>query len=54
MVAPGAYSPATSILDSLCEPILSRIRRAMPSVGGLDLSPLWAGIGIQVLLILLR
>jgi len=54
MIAPGTYSPATSILESLCEPLLSRIRRILPAVGGLDLSPLWAGIGIQVLLILLR
>jgi YggT family protein len=54
MVAPGAYSPATSILESLCEPILGRIRRVVPAIGGLDLSPLWASIGIQVLLILLR
>ncbi len=54
MVAPGTYSPANSILESLCEPILGRIRRAVPAIGGLDLSPLWAGIGIQVLLILLR
>jgi YggT family protein len=54
MVAPGTYSPATSILESLCEPILGRIRRVVPAIGGLDLSPLWAGIGIQVALILLR
>ena len=54
MVAPGTYSPATSILESLCEPILGRIRQTLPAIGGLDLSPLWAGIGIQVLLILLR
>ena len=54
MVAPGTHSPAVSILESLCEPILGPIRRTGPSVGGLDLSPLWAGIGIQVLLILLR
>ncbi len=54
MVAPGTYSPVTSILESLCEPILGRIRRVVPAVGGLDLSPLWAGIAIQVLLILLR
>jgi len=54
MVAPGTYSPATSILEALCEPILGRIRRVVPAIGGLDLSPLWAGIGIQVALILLR
>jgi YggT family protein len=54
MVAPGTYSPATSILEALCEPILGRIRRVVPAIGGLDLSPLWAGIAIQVALILLR
>lgn len=54
MVAPGTYSPANAILASLCEPILGPIRRTLPSIGGLDLSPLWASIGIQVLLILLR
>lgn len=54
MLAPGSYSPALSILESLCEPVLAPIRRTLPSIGGLDLSPLWAGIGIQVLLILLR
>ena len=54
MVAPGTYSPASSLLEALCEPILGPIRRTVPSLGGLDLSPLWAGIAIQVLLILLR
>ena len=54
MIAPGVDSPLLDILDALCEPILRRIRRAVPNVAGLDLSPMWAGIIIQVLLILLR
>ena len=54
MIAPGIDSPLQDILESLCEPVLGRIRRAVPSVAGLDLSPMWAGIIIQVLLILLR
>ena len=54
MIAPGQDSPLLDVLEALCEPVLSRIRRAMPSLGGLDLSPIWAGIIIQVLLILLR
>jgi YggT family protein len=41
-------------LSSLCEPVLRPIRRILPAVAGLDLSPLWAGIIIQALLILLR
>jgi YggT family protein len=54
MIAPGTYSPMLSILQSICEPVLRPIRRSVPSVAGLDLSPLWAGILIQVFLILLR
>jgi YggT family protein len=54
MIAPGTYSPMLSILQSICEPVLRPIRRTVPSVAGLDLSPLWAGILIQVFLILLR
>jgi YggT family protein len=54
MVAPGTRSPAQALLSSLCEPILSRIRRVIPPIADLDLSPLWAGIAIQALLLLLR
>jgi YggT family protein len=53
LIAPGVYSPAQSLLVSLCEPILRPFRRFIPSIGGLDLSPLWAIIAIQTLLILL-
>ena len=52
MVAPGGYSPLQSLLTSLCEPVLRPFRRIIPPLGGLDLSPLWAGI-IQALLRLL-
>ena len=53
-VAPENYSPAQSLLASICEPVLRPIRRHIPSVAGLDLSPLWACIAIQALLILIR
>ena len=54
MIAPGQQSPLLDLLEALSEPVLGRIRRAMPSFAGLDLSPMWAAIIIQVLLILLR
>jgi YggT family protein len=54
MIAPGGYSPLQSLLATLCEPVLRPIRRMIPGISGLDLSPLWAGIAIQALLILLR
>jgi len=54
MVAPGGYTPLHSLLAALCEPALGPIRRVIPPLGGIDLSPLWAGILIQAVLILLR
>jgi YggT family protein len=54
LIAPGTYSPALALLTSLCEPVLRPIRRLIPPLASLDLSPLWAGILIQALLILVR
>lgn len=54
LIAPGTYSPAQAVLTSLCEPALRRFRRLIPPLANLDLSPLWAGILIQALLILLQ
>lgn len=54
LIAPGTYSPAQVVLTSLCEPVLRPFRRLIPPLANLDLSPLWAGILIQALLILVR
>jgi YggT family protein len=54
MIAPGGYSPLQSVLATLCEPVLRPFRRLIPAVAGLDLSPLWAGIAIQAILLLLH
>ena len=54
LIAPGGYSPLQSVLTTVCEPVLRPIRRLIPTVAGLDLSPLWAIIGIQAILILIR
>ena len=50
LVAPGGYSPLQSVLASLCEPVLAPFRRIIPGVAGIDLSPLWACLAIQVIL----
>lgn len=50
----GRSSPIYDVLADLCEPLLSRIRRVIPSmVAGLDLSFLWAIIALQALIILI-
>jgi YggT family protein len=52
--SPDHRTPAQSMLASVCEPLLAPVRRRIPSIAGLDLSPLWVCIAIQALLILLR
>jgi len=37
---PGAFSSASSILESLPAPLLSTCRKFIPDLGGIDLSPL--------------
>jgi YggT family protein len=53
-IAPGTRSPATQLLDRLCEPLLGPVRRAIPPIAGLDFSPLIVLIGLQALQILLH
>jgi YggT family protein len=53
-VAPGVRTPAGSILNALCEPLLQPLRRIIPPLAGLDLSGLVAMVAIQFLLLLLH
>ncbi len=48
-VSVNPYNPIVQILDRLTEPVLAPIRRAIPSFGGLDISPLVVFVGIMVL-----
>jgi YggT family protein len=52
-VAPGARSPATALLASLCEPLLRPLRQVLPVLGGIDFSPLVAIVGLTALRILI-
>lgn len=45
--------PIVPLVFQLTDPVLAPIRRVLPSLGGLDLSPLVAIIGLQFLIILL-
>jgi YggT family protein len=51
-VAPGTYNYMTSILNSLTEPLLTPIRKKLPSTGGIDFSLLIALVLLQLLLML--
>jgi len=39
-VNPDPYNPIVRFLYQVTEPVLSRVRRLLPNMGGLDLSPL--------------
>ena len=41
-VAQGSHNPAAELINQICEPLLVPIRRILPSLGGLDLSPIVA------------
>ncbi|MGD9843024.1 MAG: YggT family protein [Steroidobacteraceae bacterium] len=53
-ISPSTYTPAASILNSLCVPVIRPFQRLIPPIAGLDLSVLFALIAIQALQILLN
>ena len=48
-INPGTYNPVSSVLYSITEPVMKPVRRMLPPMGGVDLSPLVAIIGLQVI-----
>ncbi len=52
-VNPGNYNPVTSLLYSITRPILQPIQRLIPTFSGIDLSPLIAILGLQVVRMLI-
>jgi len=52
-IAQVQYSPAVAILRQIVEPVLRPVRRLLPPIGGLDLSPLLVLIVIQAIVIAL-
>ena len=41
-IAPGTYNPVLALIDSLTSPLMRPVRRLIPPMGGLDLSPMVA------------
>ncbi|MCG6964954.1 MAG: YggT family protein [Chromatiaceae bacterium] len=52
-INPGSYNPVVGLIHSLTEPVLAPVRRRMPDMGGLDLSPMVVMVGLVVLEMLL-
>ena len=47
-VSPGHYNPVIGLVNKLAEPVLRPLRRLLPSMGGIDLSPLIASLLLLV------
>lgn len=52
-ISQGGHNPIASLLFSLTQPVLKPIQRFVPPIGGLDLSPVVAIIGLQLLKLLI-
>lgn len=53
-VAPHNHNPVTALLATIAEPILRPFRRIVPTVGGLDISPILAIVLLQATVIVLQ
>lgn len=51
-IAPGQYNPVAAIANTISEPILRPFRQLIPALGGFDLSPILALIGLMALTII--
>ena len=47
-VSPGNYNPVISLVNRLADPILKPIRKFIPPLGGIDLTPLFASLLLLV------
>ena len=53
-VAQGNYHPALAILSQLVEPLLAPVRKVIPSLGPLDLSPIVVLLGLRLVQVALE
>lgn len=51
-IAPGSYHPAVLLLSQIVAPVMRPIQAIIPSLGGLDISPIFAFIAINMAKIL--
>jgi len=52
-IGPGTYNPLTSLLYTINEPVSRPVRRLIPTISGIDFSPLIILVVIQLLIILI-
>jgi YggT family protein len=48
-VAPGSHNPGAQLVNQITEPLLAPLRRILPNLGGLDISPILAFMILKLL-----
>lgn len=48
-VAPHSHNPAAQLIQQICEPLLAPFRRLLPNLGGLDISPIFAFLALNLI-----
>ena len=48
-VAPQSHNPGAELVNQICEPALAPLRRIVPNLGGLDISPILAFMVLKLL-----
>ncbi|MDH5517145.1 MAG: YggT family protein [Gammaproteobacteria bacterium] len=53
-INPGNFNPISSVLASVTSPVLRPVQKFIPPLGGMDISPVFAMIGLKVLEMLIN
>ncbi|WP_152208551.1 YggT family protein [Marinobacter changyiensis] len=53
-IAPGSNHPAIQLIAQITEPVMRPVRRVMPSMGGLDLSPIVVFLILNILSVVIN
>ena len=53
-VAPQSSNPGLMLIRQLVEPIMSPFRKLMPDMGGIDISPIFAFLALNVIQVLIK
>ncbi|MHC8356942.1 YggT family protein [Pseudomonas sp. LB3P81] len=48
-IAPGSHNPGAELVNQICEPALAPFRKILPSMGGLDISPILAFMALKLI-----
>ncbi|OCR26679.1 membrane protein [Pseudomonas syringae] len=48
-VAPASHNPGAEMVNQICEPMLAPLRKILPNLGGLDISPILAFMVLKLL-----